>query len=176
MTYFADLTRYSLGVPTTAPSRNVGWLDEHHPFPRERPSSQLLDAVWEYCGILVVPTRGLHGCTLCALPNNVFERHEMKLLLGSGEIRVFGASGEAYAAPNLIYHYILQHHYRPPSEFLCAISDGARPGSGEYAERLQRHGVAWRENLLVLSEPRTFRFARSEDGVGVVRTTGRKAE
>jgi hypothetical protein len=58
-----------------------------------------------------MPTRGLHSCTfctLCTLPNSSFVRHDTKLLLGSGEIRVFGATGDAFAAPNLIYHYILE--------------------------------------------------------------------
>ena len=43
--------------------------------------------------------------------------------LGSAEIRVQGIDGAVYAAPNLIYHYMANHNYLPPEEFLGAIRD-----------------------------------------------------
>lgn len=168
MTHFADLSQYVfVGTAGSAVARNVGWLDEHHKFPTGEPASELLDAVWVYCSILVAPTRGLHRCAFCASPPNTFVRHGTKLLLGSGEIRVFSSTGDVFAAPNLIYHYILEHHYRPPLEFLRAVEDGPRPGSDEYLELLRSLPVSWRENLPVSGDPRTFRFVRTESGVEV---------
>ena len=41
--------------------------------------------------------------------------------LGSAEIRVLGGGGKVYAAPNLIYHYVAKHKYRPPEEFIEAV-------------------------------------------------------
>jgi hypothetical protein len=41
--------------------------------------------------------------------------------LGSAEIRVPGANGRIYAAPDLIYHYMKDCNYLPPREFLEAI-------------------------------------------------------
>lgn len=174
--YFADLSWYSLGGPAAAPSRNVGWLDEHRPFPRERPSAQLLDAIWEHCAILVMPTRGLHACAFCPQQGSVFERDGTRLRLGSGEIRVFGPSRDAYAAPNMIYHYVLEHHYRPPADFLGALSEGPRPQSDDYLERLRQLGVPWRANLPIAEEPTAFRFARTETGVSVVTSARGKGE
>ena len=31
------------------------------------------------------------------------------------------AVGAIYAAPNLIYHYVAEHHYAPPQEFVDAL-------------------------------------------------------
>jgi hypothetical protein len=46
------------------------------------------------------------------------DRHEIRL--GNGEIRVPGANGLVYAAPTLICHYIDEHEYGPPEDFLHA--------------------------------------------------------
>ena len=167
MTYFEDLSQYSFDrtAASIRASRNVGWLDASHDFPTEEPHSDLLDAVWEYCSILVVPTRGLHSCEFCTSPLNTFVRHDIRRLFGSGEIRVFSSTGDVFAAPNLIYHYILQHHYRPPGEFLRAVESGARPGSDEYREMLGQLSIDWRENSPVLDEPRKIRFVRTEKGI-----------
>jgi hypothetical protein len=43
------------------------------------------------------------------------------LALGDAEIRVGGENGIVYAAPTLICHYIHEHGYRPPDEFLAAV-------------------------------------------------------
>jgi hypothetical protein len=42
-------------------------------------------------------------------------------MLGSAEIRVPGKSGIQYACPNMIYHYLQDHNYRPPDEFITAV-------------------------------------------------------
>lgn len=41
--------------------------------------------------------------------------------LGSAEIRVKAKDGRIYAAPNLIYHYVAEHDYDPPKEFIEAL-------------------------------------------------------
>ena len=125
MTYFEDLSRYTFDATASgmARARNIGWLDAYHDFPKGHPRAGLLDAIWDYCSILVVPTRGIHGCELCVSPPTTFVRHDTRLLLGSGEIRIFDSTGGILAAPNLVYHYILDHQYRPPEEFLDAVEN-----------------------------------------------------
>ena len=61
----------------------------------------------------------------CALP------------LGNAEIIVFGQRGKIYVAPNMIYHYVTAHHYKPPDEFVQALRDGPCPPEHEYIERLK---------------------------------------
>src|SRR5439155_5623857 len=64
------------------------------------------------------------------------------LMLGGAEIRVFGERGRIYAAPNLIYHYVVAHHYKPPDEFLQALRQGRCPPEPEYLDLLERAGLS----------------------------------
>jgi hypothetical protein len=36
-------------------------------------------------------------------------------------VRAIGADATAYAAPTLIHHYVVEHGYQPPEEFIAAI-------------------------------------------------------
>lgn len=176
MSYFEDLSRYSYDkiVAEACPAINVGWLGANHAFSTEQSNENVLDALWQYCLILALPTRGLHLCELCAAPSSAFARHGTRLLLGSGEIRVFGTNGDVFAAPNLIYHYVSDHHYRPPGEFLQAVEGGASPASEEYRGSLNRLGIRWRENPPLANEPTQFRFVRTERGIEREEVKGRR--
>ncbi len=57
--------------------------------------------------------------------------------LGYAEIRVFGKRGKSYAAPNMLYHYVTDHHYKPPDEFIEALKAGPCPPEQEYFDRFQ---------------------------------------
>ena len=50
---------------------------------------------------------------------------------------MFSESGVIYAAPTLIYHYVEVHEYKPPDEFIRALSEGRGPLSREYFSRLE---------------------------------------
>jgi hypothetical protein len=41
--------------------------------------------------------------------------------LGTAEIRVASDDGICFAAPTLIYHYVAEHGYRPPEQFVEAV-------------------------------------------------------
>jgi hypothetical protein len=45
-------------------------------------------------------------------------------LLGDAEIRVVGKDGTWLIAPTLVLHYVTEHAYRPPAEFIDAVSRG----------------------------------------------------
>jgi hypothetical protein len=59
-----------------------------------------------------------------------------RMRLGYAEIRVFGKPGKVYAAPNMIYHYVTVHHYKPPAEFVQALKDEPCPPDPKYVDRL----------------------------------------
>lgn len=40
---------------------------------------------------------------------------------GNGEIRVHTPSGAVYCAPALVSHYVAEHQYQPPDEFIGAV-------------------------------------------------------
>lgn len=163
MTYLADLAQHPDARDGKALS--VGWLDATHPFPTAEPSAELLESLWRYCSLSVARTRGLQPCVFCSTDFVVEEGEGVRLLLGSAEIRVIGPTGELFAAPDLIYHYVLKHHYRPPDEFLRALSDGPQPPTQEYFDRLNAMGVDWRVKEPQQGKLGAFRFVRTPNGV-----------
>ncbi|MEJ7786715.1 MAG: hypothetical protein WKF96_18085 [Solirubrobacteraceae bacterium] len=46
--------------------------------------------------------------------------------LRNGEIRVTGEDGTVYAAPTMIAHYVAEHDYLPPQEFVDALLPARR--------------------------------------------------
>ena len=145
MTFFEDLSDYSYdtSMPMGQRPKNVGWLGPAADFGTAEPDAEFLELLWQHCAVSVLQTRGLHECHLCPPhESNVAERNGKQLLLGSAEIRVFSRIGEIYAAPNLVYHYVSVHKYRPPKQFVDAIRLGLRPSSKDYFDRLYEMGLA----------------------------------
>jgi hypothetical protein len=121
MTEFADLTPYRY-LRSEFDMVNVGWLGRTPDFPTgpvdETVRAELRRRVAEPEQL----TRGFHGCELCAGGPLIWvEVGGKDLRLGNGEIHACGADGVRYAAPTLIVHYIEEHGYRPPEEFLAAV-------------------------------------------------------
>jgi hypothetical protein len=146
MPYFADLTTYGFLGPWTIvldPATRtynrishqglkvlrVGWLDPGHPFSTTKAESALLQKLERFYEYRVNQTRGVHICLLCpeskrkakgpdANSATILRR---KITLGSAEIRVPGRPGIVYACPDLVYHYISDHDYHPPDQFIEAV-------------------------------------------------------
>lgn len=142
MTFFPDLTPYSYkrsGIRDH--TVNVGWLEAGQPYPKGEVSPEFIESIWRYCCAPVVRTRGFHECDLCATRQKgqlQATREGNTLKLGTAEIRVFGPDGTIYAAPDLIYHYILDHKYHPPEAFIEAVLSSPLPGTDEYARQLSQ--------------------------------------
>jgi hypothetical protein len=133
--YYKDLSQYDhwgkYDVPTT---KNVGWLDNEHPFETGITSQSFVEKLWIFCCFSTDHTLGYHECDFCQKPpfGLQVERNGEVLTLGSAEIRVLGQNDTIYAAPNLIYHYVVDHHYLPPAEFIAAVLSSPLPGTPEY--------------------------------------------
>ena len=156
--YYADLTPYrhyeefsnyelyaSVYGEISPNTLNVGWLDAAHPFPRWNPPDEFLDRLFELCLEPVRQTRGFHSCQFCwktgfGLP---VARNGRENTLGSAEISVLGREGKVYAAPNLIYHYVAKHKYRPPEEFIEAVW----PVSSSNPRQSNRHSTSFMKAL-----------------------------
>ena len=101
---------------------NVGWLGRSYSI--ERPDFTVGDVPPEALAYLErLPVmnqyRGWHTCEFC----DGWLR-DGKLIadrIGNGDLRVPGLNGMVYVAPVMIRHYIREHHYRPPQEFIDAI-------------------------------------------------------
>ncbi|MDQ3931824.1 MAG: hypothetical protein M3252_03170 [Actinomycetota bacterium] len=88
----------------------------------------------EHCAAAIRRTQGFHVCDICLAagepwrPTRVMYQGR-ELLLGSAEVWVGGLPGQPrlwYAAPDLVYHYVTGHEYRPPDAFIEAVLHGQR--------------------------------------------------
>jgi len=136
--YYPDLSPYQSAFAETDPSQvNIGWLDGEHPYTQGTSPDGFVDRLWDFCREFVDQTRGAHLCELCSEPTFGVRmlRGDEELWFGTAEIRVFGLDGTTYAAPNLIYHYVVDHGYLPPEAFVRAVLEGPLPNAPEYLER-----------------------------------------
>lgn len=134
MTYYPDLSPYEYARESNSlRTLNVGWLDGVHKYAQATVPKVFVDRLWLFCQNPVFQTRGFHPCELCipASKSIVVAYKGQMLELGSAEIRVLGKD-VVYAAPDLIYHYVVEHSYCPPNEFIQAVLDGPLPGSQKY--------------------------------------------
>ena len=141
--YFEDLTQYSYLPLFVRPGLlNIGWLDARHPFPTAEPTQEIAAALWRFCRHSVAQARGFHECEICThSPDGltVVTHGGETLRLGMAEIRSFGNEGRAFAAPDLIFHYVIAHHYAPPDAFVASVISGPQPGTAEYERSLQNY-------------------------------------
>lgn len=144
MSYYKDLTPYtyhSSGIVDN--TLNIGWLDVAFPYSKGKVTKYFINELFEFCRHKLVRMRGFHECNLCLHQNKsllVVKHNEETLSLGDSEIRVFAGDGKIYAAPNLIYHYVTEHLYKPPDEFIQVVLKGPKSNSDEYKQLLIRYG------------------------------------
>jgi hypothetical protein len=132
MTYFSDGSPYSyLETHEPRPLVNVGWLSAEHPYSTGAVPGELVAKLARLCRNGVQRTRGLHRCQFCAKPDGLSRTlptcardDEGEFIVGGAEIRVAGPAGITFAAPDMIIHYVTDHGYRPPDEFLDALRQG----------------------------------------------------
>lgn len=109
---------------------NVGWLGRWRWFKKGRTSEEFKEALFRLCRDPSMPGhRGYHRCTFCfSSPRTLGtpeSRGGVEVLLGSKVLAIRGPERN-YAAPNLIYHYVERHRYKPPAEFIEAVLAQAR--------------------------------------------------
>ncbi|MBS2531495.1 hypothetical protein KGQ20_01790 [Catenulispora sp. NF23] len=157
MTYIPDLSPYDY-LPDTVPAGvevlAVGWLDPGHDFPTadddagddaDADADTDVDPVFGRNLITLAAdhftaaTRGVHGCRFRHLIEADFQYHAVYgtrvLFLGHAEIRVVTPDGRWLSAPTLVVHYIRDHGYRPPAEFVEAVTAmRVAPGDGGHRD------------------------------------------
>jgi hypothetical protein len=80
--------------------------------------------------------RGTHMCEYCS-------EWGVTRATGNGEIWVVKGD-KLYIAPYLIIHYIEEHKYQPPAEFIDAVLNGFRPHSPGYEMRINKIMGEWK--------------------------------
>lgn len=115
MTYFPDLSPYQYSGQSRCGNYevlNIGWLDGIHDFPKSTPDEKKLNQIKS---LLEEARRikfmmGKHLCEICGKE------------AGVGEFHAYNPhTKKIYAAPALIVHYIEDHRYAPPEEFIEAV-------------------------------------------------------
>ena len=107
--YYADLTVFP---QKTGDIIAVGWLSLENVFPRGVVPQNFVRRLAKLSTVPRCPTFGVHPCDFC-------EGEERPV--GNGQIHVPAGGGRWYAAPQLIYHYVVAHTYRPPDEYIVAV-------------------------------------------------------
>lgn len=113
-------------------------MDVAEEYTKGETAKEFQERLWRYCSGVVNATRGIHLCNLCA---ESAQRASVlrQSRLGSAELRVFYAD-KVYASPNLIYHYVVEHGYKPPQEFVEAVLHGLLPASPQYIKISTQRG------------------------------------
>ena len=146
--YFEDLTLYSYREREIRNNLyNIGWLEKGHEYPIGEVPSKFIDKLWDYSHFAVADTRGFHTCDLCEYPLHGIPEIEYRakvLKVGSAELRIFGNDGKIFATPNLLFHYVTVHKYKPPIQFVDSVIDGIDPYSKEYQTLLSSIVEKWR--------------------------------
>lgn len=125
-TYFKDLSICDYSIFTKeCRVKAVGFLCKEEPFEKGDVDPEIIKKLEKYKPQMLA--MGYHHCEFC----------DDKNAKGCSEILVVNKQGQVYEAPILIIHYIKDHNYLPPQEFLDAIENGyfyGDPKFNEYAK------------------------------------------
>jgi hypothetical protein len=132
MTYYEDLSPYQYvkdSIPPGVTAVNVGWLEPAEEYSQGNVPDGFIDALT----IIVRDSRRMkmRGWHSCQLPHIGYEEPYpttvdvggRKVSLGGAEVRVVAKSGEWMIAPDLVLHYVSNHSYKPPTDFIEAVMD-----------------------------------------------------
>lgn len=119
----------------------VGWLHPEHPYPRGSAPSDFVARLAEFArdwadsveALRWPITPGAHECEFCTKPpaSRVFGND-----MASGTFGV-PAGERIYYCPQMIAHYVIEHGYLPPAEFIAAVMACPIPGTAEYRSAVE---------------------------------------
>jgi hypothetical protein len=126
MSYFADMGHES-PVAGGEHVRAIGWLHPDHAYTKGEVSAAFLSRLKQFvaCGgksaeaLYFGAFGGFHTCEFCGQAHGI-----CNFGVPSGPI--------LFVAPEMLVHYIEQHGYSPPAEFVEAVLHSPLPDSEEY--------------------------------------------
>jgi hypothetical protein len=111
--------------------RNVGWLDKDHEFSTGSVDQNFLKKLEKLvfnsynstCNILVNELRGSYECPICGACELRINAENDFFIEGSAELWIPDTHNEEnyFATFGLIFHYVKDHHYLPPQEFVDSV-------------------------------------------------------
>jgi hypothetical protein len=138
-TYIPDLAPYPITRVNEPYQENllaIGWLNASYPYPTGVVPQDFVRHIELFCSEPLICTFGAAFCSLCGNEEIVKVRLSSGkefIIYGENEIRILSlGKDKIYAAPDLLLHYVKEHHYRPPQEFIDAVLAAPLPGNTEY--------------------------------------------
>ena len=107
----------------------VGWLESGFEYTKGSIDTKLIHKLKEVMSASLMQTKGTHACPFCT------KAHGSKEALILSKTRV-------YHVPEMIVHYIQDHEYQPPQEFLHALYFTPLPETPDHQQRRARLGYA----------------------------------
>jgi hypothetical protein len=131
--FLRDLEPYRYGLPASLKDVvAVGWLSRISSYPQGEVTDEFVEALAQLLSShRVNQMRGYHVCESCSKSPLMFETQSGRtMVLGSAEIWVPSPEEPIiFAAPDLIYHYVKEHRYLPPSGFITAVVSASQGGN-----------------------------------------------
>lgn len=126
--YYSDLSQYKNQkqfVPELFKDiLNIGWISSEYDFPTGEVKPTLLikikDLLCTQGGVNVTFSRGISRCPVCNKIVEIPREGISTLQLGISEIWI-PYEGKIFASPDMIFHHISDHMYKPPQIFERAI-------------------------------------------------------
>jgi hypothetical protein len=156
----------------------VGWLEPEYPFTTGDVPGQLVESLhlrrrdsWQPVTFL-----GPHRCRFCPpleyedVSAGNFLRVEQGVH-SAGNIFI-PANDVVYVSPEGITHYIEEHGYRPPDEFIEAAIEAPLPSSPQYFELLEAAGLL--ASVRAASQRAALHSERGVLGLGAGRLQGER--
>jgi hypothetical protein len=110
---------YIQGFATQRGFTMIGWVGPEMDYSRGAIDRELLRAIKWALRMRRVQLRHREDCVLCQPPRQVTVHVGVrKLYLGSGELYFRRRQEGYYRCSDLVYHYIKDHCYMPPAEFV----------------------------------------------------------
>jgi hypothetical protein len=130
--YYEDLSSYEYYMHCPIPEvKNIGWLDKEHNFRTgdvdfsflEKLELLVFNSYEEHCNILVNELRGSYECPVCGKYRERITSGNQGFTLGSSELWIpdFRQKDHYFATFGLIFHYVKDHNYKPPQEFVDSV-------------------------------------------------------
>lgn len=116
--------------------RAIGWLEKGMPFPTGQTDPQFRDALRAHAADpgrwLPVVACGVHFCDLGTCSG-----------IGGAQNVIIPSTSCLYIAPELIVHYVEEHAYAPPAEFVEAVLACPEQSSEAYVALLAPLASTW---------------------------------
>lgn len=143
--HYPDLKSYYMYDDTFPNMINVGWLDTSAAYPKGKVDQYLVDKIryltllareqdmfhYTHPSGIVVHSGLVRGpifkCPYCGEKIGLFDENDRSdnpegIQLGLNTMEIPSIDGDfIYIFPTLLYHYITEHDYQPPNEFLAAL-------------------------------------------------------